>query len=567
MDLTELLAVARGDRPADLLLSGGRLVNVLSGEIVRTDIAGHGSRIAGLGSGYEAREVVDISDRYVCPGLIDAHVHVESAMVPPSEFAAVVVPRGVTAVVTDPHEIANVLGLEGIRYMLRNAEAGPLAVYANASSCVPATDLATSGAVLPAEELEKLLDEPRILGLAEVMNFPGVIHGDPAVLAKIAAFQGRPIDGHGPGLEGQQLNAYLAAGIRSDHECTSADEARRKARLGMTVFIREGSAAHDLESLLPAVDARNERRFCFCTDDRSISALIEEGSIDHVVRTAVAKGLEPITAIRMATLNTAAHFGLHDRGAVAPGWRADLVLLSDLHDLRAEQVYVGGRLVALDGVLLEPPRAALRSPGSPMQVDWSKVRFGIPAKGSRVHAIGSVPGQLLTEDLVVECRVVNGEAHANPERGLLKMAVIERYGKTGNVGLGFAKGIGLQRGAIAGTVAHDHHNLVVIGVDDDSMMTAARAVADGGGGLAAAAGDRVLATMQLAIAGLMSDRPHREVAGDLERVNAAARELGSPLDDPFMTMSFLALEVIPALKLTDRGLVDVNSMSFIPLFV
>jgi len=567
VDLNELLAVARGDRPADLLLRGGRLVNVFSGEVLRTDIAICGSRIAGLGSGYEAHEVVDVSEHYVCPGLIDAHVHVESAMVPPSEFAAVVVPRGVTAAVTDPHEIANVLGLEGIRYMLRNAEAGLLAMYANASSCVPATDLATSGAALPAEELVKLLDEPRVLGLAEVMNFPGVIHGDPAVLGKIAAYRGRPIDGHGPGLDGHQLNAYLAAGIRSDHECTSADEARRKARLGMTVFIREGSVAHDLEPLLPAVDARNERRFCFCTDDRTISDLLAEGSIDHVVRAAVARGLDPLTAIRMATLNAAEHFGLDDRGALAPGRRADLVLFSDLHDVRAEQVYVGGRLVARDGEMLERHRTPPEPLGSTMHVDWSKVRLGIPAAGSRIHVIGSIPGQLLTEDLIVEARVDNGEAHADPARNLLKMAVIERYGKTGNVGLGFTSGLGLRRGAIAGTVAHDHHNLVVIGADDASMLTAARAVADAGGGLAAAHGDKLLATMPLAIAGLMSDRPYREVADDLERVVAAARELGSPLDDPFMTMSFLALEVIPAIKLTDRGLVDVNSMRFVPLFV
>jgi len=565
-ELTRLLAVARGDEPADLVLKGARLVNVASGEIHATDLAIAGGRIAGLGAGYAGREERDLAGMHVCPGFLDAHVHVESAMVPPAEFARMVLPRGVTGAVTDPHEIANVAGLAGIRFMLEDARRSPFAMYVNASSCVPATHLGTAGAALAAADLAALREEPEVLGLAEVMNFPGVVGGDPAVLDKLEAFAGRPVDGHAPGLSGHPLCAYVAAGIGSDHECTSVEEAREKLRLGMTVFLRDATNARNLKDLLPLVTPATERRLCFCTDDRQVPDLCGEGSIDHMVRTAIAAGVDPVAAIRMATLNTAVHYGLRDRGAVAPGRLADLVLFDDPRDLRAREVYVAGRLVARDGAMLAPREAGTVDFTDTVRIDWGRVSLDVPARGARIRVIGAIPDQLVTEHTTMEARVEGGKVVADPARDLLKMAVLERHRATGRTGLGFVTGLGLRKGAIAGTVAHDHHNLVVIGADDQSMRTAARAVAARGGGLAAAAGETVLAELPLPIAGLMSDQPFEQVGDMLEGLLAAARDLGSPLRDPFMAMSFLALEVIPALKLTDQGLVDVEKFAPVGLF-
>jgi adenine deaminase len=562
-----LLAAARGDVPADLVLRRARVVDIFSAAVIEADVALSGEAIVGLGDGFRARETVDLAGRFVLPGLIDAHVHVESSMVPPREFARAVVPRGVTTVVTDPHEIANVHGLDGIRFMLEDARNVPLAMLVNASSCVPATTMGTAGATLSAEDLAPLLDEPAVLGLAEVMNFPGTVMGDEDVLAKLRAFAGRPIDGHAPGLSGRQLGAYVAAGIWSDHECTTVDEAREKIRLGMTVFLREATNAKNLRTLLPLVTAETERRFCLCTDDRQPPDLLAEGSIDHLIRLAVGEGVPPVRAIRMATLNTAEHFRLRDRGAIAPGRRADLVVVDDLATMQAEAVYVAGRLVAREGELLgDSGQTDCAALGDSIHIDWSRVDLQVPARGTRVRVIGAVPDQLVTRHEIVEATIEAGCAVADPARDLLKMAVIERHGRDGGVGVGFVTGIGLERGAIASTVAHDHHNLVVIGADDRSMLTAARAAGDAGGGQVAAIGDRVLAVLSLPIAGLMSDRPIGEVRSAMEGLIAAARELRSRLHDPFMAMSFLALEVIPSLKLTDKGLVDVDQFGLVPLF-
>ena len=554
MAINDLVRVARGGTPAELVLRNARLVNVYSGEIYPADVAIHGSYIAGIGPQYSGQKEIDLQGSYLAPGLIDAHVHIESSMVGVRQFAQAVVPRGVTSVIADPHEIANVLGLDGIRYMFDQAKYGRLSMFVMVPSCVPATHMATAGAYLEAKDIAALQNDPWVLGLAEMMNYPGVVNEDQGVMEKIEAFKTRVLDGHAPGLSGQALNAYVAAGIGSDHECTTLDEAQEKLRLGMYILIRDATNAHNLAGLLPLVHNDNARRICFCTDDRHPADLLDDGGVDYLVRSAIRSGVDLVTAIRMATLNTAEWFRLYERGGIRPGNRADMIVFDDPEEFRARLVIRSGQVVAEEDQLLpfELPDRPSYLRGS-MNVNWHTVDFTIPAEGRRAHVIGAVPGSLITEDRILEIPCVSGYAVPDIERDIIKMVVIERHMASGRIGKGFVQGLGLRRGAIASTIAHDHHNLMAAGIDNISLTTAAAAVADMGGGLAVTDGIRVLARLPLPIAGLMSNKPITEVRRVLDGVIQAAQGLGSPLDDPFMALSFLALEVIPHLKLTDQG--------------
>ncbi len=566
MELSKIIKYARGEEEVDLLIKNVRLVNVLSGEIYLTNVAVARTRIVGFGE-YRAKEVLDADGCYLCPGFIDGHVHIESSMLTIPEFARVVVPHGTTAVVIDPHEIANVLGLDGIRYMLESSKYNPLSVYVMIPSCVPATDMETSGSQLASYDIAPLFSNPWVIGLAEMMNYPGVIFGDGEVLAKIASARGHPIDGHAPGLTGKDLAAYIAAGIGSDHECTTIEEAREKLRLGMYVMIREGSTAKNLRDLLPLVTPANARRMMFVTDDRHPGDLIKEGHIDHIIRLAIDQGLDPVLAIQMATLNPAEYFGLKDLGAIAVGRQADMVLFDNFKDFRILKVWRAGTLVAEDGKVIPWERPQRSIPlRSSMNIKWEGVDFRIPAQSSRVRVIEIIPGQIVTRKLVTEARIVDGYAVSDVERDILKIAVIERHTASGNMGKGFVKGFGLKRGAIASSVAHDSHNIVVVGTNDEDMFRAVKEIEAMKGGLVAVADGQVLARLPLPVAGLMSEKSAYEVQAELEELLEATKSLGCVLEEPFMALSFLALPVIPELKLTDKGLVDVTEFRFVSLF-
>lgn len=568
MTLADRIAAAHGDSQPDLVLHNATLVNVLTGEIYPTDIVIHEGYIVALAGGYRGRENVDLGGSYVCPGFIDAHVHIESSLCTPPEFARMLAAHGVTTAVTDPHEISNVYGVDGIRYMLEKAKGAPIDLFVMASSCVPATHMETNGAAVEADDLAPLLSNPWVLGLAEMMNYPGVIFRDEGILDKLDLFAGRVLDGHSPSVTGRELQAYAAAGIMSDHECTTPGEALEKLRLGLTLFIREGTTTRNLLPLLPVINDDTWPRICFCTDDRQPASLMDEGSIDFMVRTAIAHGIDPMTAIRIATINTANYFRLYDRGAVVPGRRADLVVFSSLNDLYADCVYRGGVLIAQDGECVAEFSHARPSAARPsMNVKPGLLDFGIPARGEQIRVIGAIGDQVVTGHYILPARIVDGEAVVDLERDLLKIATIERHHASGTIGLGFINGFGLKRGAIAGSVGHDHHNLIVIGADDANMAHAAQVVIDMGGGLAAVADGRVLGTLALPVAGLMTDAPMDEVRGRYDALIAAAQSLGSSMPDPFMAMSFMGLEVIPSLKLTDLGLVDVEAFQLVDLFV
>ena len=561
-DLAQVVAQGAGRVPADLVLRGGRVLDVVTGALLDGDVAICGDRIVGTCADYEGRVVEDVSGLVLVPGFIDAHLHVESSMVTPFEFDRCVTPRGVTTAICDPHEIANVAGRDGIRYFLEAAERTVTDLRVNLSSCVPATAMETSGARLEAGDLAGFMDHPKVIGLAEMMNYPGVVGGDPGVLAKLELFRGRHVDGHAPLLSGRDLNAYIAAGIRTEHEATTAEEAREKLSKGMRVLIREGSVSKDLAALMPLLTERLAPCLAFCTDDRNPLDIAEEGHLDHMIRTAIAAGAPPLAVYRAASLSAAEAFGLTDRGQIAPGRRADIVALSSLEECRAARVWCGG---------VEATEAAFtaRGPLAPVARDSVRAprvtaeRFRCEGSDAATPVIGVRAGTILTEHLTEAIAPEGGDTRPDPARDLARIAVVERHGVNGNVATGFVRGFGIARGAIAATVAHDHHNIVCVGVDYDDMAVAVNRLSEIEGGFVVADAGAVTAELALEIGGLMSLAPFEAVHARLVDLRAAASALGVTLEEPFLQLAFVALPVIPHLKITDHGLVDVDRFEVI----
>lgn len=557
-EFSRLIAAAKGDLPADLLLANARIVNTFTAEIESGNVAICGGRIAGIGDYHQAEEVIDLEGKFLAPGLINGHTHVESSLLDLPQYARAVVPRGTLAIVTDFHEIANVTGLQGIKYMRDCAQGLPLELFLMFPSCVPATSLETSGVQLTAESLQSALGWKNLLGLGEMMNFPGVVNRDKTVLLKLSLSRGRVIDGHAPGLRGKELNAYLAAGIFSDHECTAREEAEEKLRRGMFLMIREGSSEKNLDTLLPLVTDNTYPRCLFVVDDRSCVDLLREGDIDAVVRKAIQRGLEPIRALQLATINPARYFGMEGLGAVAPGYLANLIVVSDLRELDILMVFHRGKLVAKEGKPLFPAvswgeglRDTVRI--KPFLIDALR----IPAEAWFHPVIEIVPGQIITRKREEPATIKDGLVVSDTERDILKLVVVERHHATGNIGLGLVKGLGLKRGAIATSIAHDSHNIVAAGVEDKDIFAAIKEIEKLQGGLVVADAGQVLDALPLPIAGLLSDQPVETVVEKLENLEKIAASLGCSLPSPFAPLSFLALPVIPELRLTDLGLVDV----------
>lgn len=568
-NLSNLISAARGDKTVDLVLRNAKMINVFSAEIYQTDVAIDNGVIVGIGSEYRGQKEEDLKGLYLSPGFIDSHVHIESSMLTVPRFARAVVARGTTSVICDPHEIANVLGIEGLKFMIDASQNVPLNVFFMLPSCVPATGLETSGATLSAQDLAPFINHPQVLGLAEMMNFPGVVNTDPDVMEKLALGGHKRLDGHAPGLSGLALCAYVASGIASDHECTSIAEAKEKMRVGMYIMLREGTAAKNLSDLLPLVTLENERRCLLVTDDRHPNDILEEGHIDFLLRTAIAKGMPPLSAIRMATLNAAEYFRIERTGAIAPGYFADLVAFDSLENLQPRRVYKDGQLIAIDGQLTLPPleSQSIQAKRSVNIGTLSAADFLIQAHSRRAHIIGLGKHQLYTEDFIGEPTIENDRVVSDTKQDLLKITVVERHKGTGRRGMGLVHGFGLQRGALAASVAHDSHNIIAIGADDESIYRAVSKVAEMQGGIAAVDGENVEAALELSIAGLMSNEPIEKVSAGMNELKRASGRLGCALADPFMTMSFLALPVIPKLKITDKGLVDVTKFQLVDLFV
>ncbi|ANK92645.1 MULTISPECIES: adenine deaminase [Rhizobium] len=560
--LERLIDQGVGRIPADIVLKGGSFFDLVTGEIVRSDIAIGADRIVGTSGDYRGETEIDISGRTVVPGFIDTHLHIESSLVTPHEFDRCVLPYGVTTAICDPHEIANVLGAEGIEFFLKSALETIMDIRVQLSSCVPATHLETSGADLPIGRLLPFRDHPKVIGLAEFMNFPGVIHKDPVCMAKLDAFQGGHIDGHAPLLSGNDLNGYLSAGIRTEHECTSATEALEKIRKGMHILVREGSVSKDLAALIPIITERLSPYLALCTDDRNPLDIAEQGHLDHMVRTAIASGVEPLAIYRAASISAARAFGLRDRGLVAPGWRADLVVLDSLQSCRAEMVFSAGRRVT-DALF------ATRKPVAPIGLDSVKARpvnaahFGVPVAEGETSVIGVMPGKIITEHRRYRLPTKGNETTVDLINDIIKVAVIERHGKNGNHANGFVQGFGLKKGAIASTVGHDSHNICVVGVNEDDMARAANRLGEIKGGFVVVEDGKITGEIALPVAGLMSIEPYETVRDTLHNLRQAALALGATLEEPFLQLAFLPLPVIPHLKISDRGMVDVDKFALI----
>ncbi|HOI34291.1 MAG TPA: adenine deaminase [Mesotoga infera] len=574
MNIIDIIPVSRGDNPADVLLKNCRIVNVFSGEIEKGNIALFKKRIAGIGDYDEGREVIDLEGAYIVPGLIDAHLHIESSMVSPVEFAKTILARGTTTAIADPHEIANVMGLSGIEYMIRSTEGIPVNLYIMIPSAVPASSMETSGARISAMDMIGFVEkfQNRILGLGEVMNFPDIINGDRDSIAKIELIRHKykKIDGHIPGVLGKPLNAYISAFVRSEHECTFVEEAREKLSRGMQILMREGSVERNLVQLLPLINDKTYPFVSFCTDDKHPVDIIREGHIDHNVRLAIEHGIDPIIAIRAATINTARHYNLRSMGAIAPGYKADLVVVDNLRDFNPIMVFKDSKIVARNGRLV----TEIVSQNFPQEkVNTFKCQkinekdLELPAEGRFVRAIELLGSEVLTGGCVMDAKIENGMAVGNLSKDLLKVAAICRYCEGKSMSVAFATGSGLKKGAVATSVGHDSHNLGVLGTNDSDMVTAANRVMEMGGGLVAVIDGKIVSELPLRIAGLMSEMTSKEVAERLVELKEATKTMGSKLPDLFMTLSFMQLSVIPKLKLTNLGLVDVEKNDFVSLFV
>ncbi|MBQ6516092.1 adenine deaminase [bacterium] len=568
MKTEKMIRVAKGEEKADLVIKNANIVNVFTDKIQKADIAIVENRIVGVGENYHGQREIDVNGAYATPAFIDGHVHIESSMCLPKEFAKAVVPEGTVTVMADPHEISNVFGLHGISFMREACKNLPLDVYMMLPSCVPATDSETSGFELKDYDLSLLIDSPEILGIAEMMNFPGVLSCNTDTMSKIklGLSHHKKIDGHAPGLSGKDLCGYIAAGVMSDHECTNAQEAEEKLSLGMHLMIREGSAAKDLKPLIPVLKGKNTSRCMFVTDDRHPTDL--KGHINAMVKTCVEEGVDPVTAIKAATINTAQYFGLSDLGAIAPGYRAHILIFEDLKEFKPTLVFKSGEIVARNGILtaIYETNDTPKLRGS-VNVKWIEHEdFKIPAKNDKAKVIEITPSSLLTNSVVENIKVVDGFAESNLDSDVLKIVVIERHKASGNIGKGFVKGFGLKSGAIASTVAHDSHNMVIIGTNDEDMYTAAIELVKSQGGKVVVNNGKVLAKLPLPVAGLMSEENFEDVLNECQKLKEAVKEIGCPLEDPFMTAAFMSLSVIPSLKITDKGVYDVCKSEFTDIF-
>ena len=560
--LAQRIDQGRGTARAELVLKGGQILDLMTGQMLSGDVAICGDRIVGICAEYDGAEVLDVSGKTLVPGFIDTHLHIESSLVTPFEFDRCVLPYGVTTAICDPHEIANVIGPDGIRYFQEASARTLMDIKVQLSSCVPSTDMETAGATILAEDLKPLMGHPSGIGLAEFMNFPGVLFQDPEVMKKLALFEDQHIDGHCPLLSGKDLNGYIAAGIRTEHEATTAEEALEKLQKGMRVLIREGSVSKDLHALAPILNDVTSPYLCLCTDDRNPLDIAEEGHLDYMIRTLISLGVSPLAAYRAASLSAAEAFGLKDRGQISPGKRADIVILNDLDSCDIADVICGGVLVndaafATRALMAPVGRHSVKAPTVQAQ------HFRTAGNREDTDVIGILEGKIITEHLNETIAIVDGDKRPDLSRDLIKIAVIERHGKNGNMATGFVRGFNLKRGAIASTVCHDHHNIAVVGADYDDMALAANRLGDIEGGFVVVEGGKVLAELPLPVAGLMSLESYEVVHDQLVDLRKAARDLGVTLEEPFLQLAFLALPVIPNLKITDRGLVDVNKFEII----